>query len=96
MSTRKNLYLICKEAIHNAITHSGCHRISALFDASAGFIHVTIADDGKGFDPAVHASGNGLHNMRSRAEEIRASLQILPGEAGTVVELRLAVPKIRS
>jgi ligand-binding sensor domain-containing protein len=96
MSTRKNLYLICKEAIHNAIIHSDCSRILALFDASAGFIHVTIADDGKGFDPAGHVSGNGLNNMRSRAEEIRASLEIICSEPGTVVELRLAVPKIRS
>ncbi len=96
MNTRKNLYLICKEAIHNAIIHSGCSRISALFDTSAGLIHVSIADDGKGFDPAVHVSGNGLNNMRSRAEEMRASLRIVPGEPGTVVELRLAVPKIRS
>jgi hypothetical protein len=96
MSTRKNLYLICKEAIHNAITHSGCSQISAMFDASAGFIRVIIADDGKGFDPAVHVSGNGLNNMGSRAEEMRASLEVKPGDPGTVVELRLAVPKIRS
>ncbi len=95
MSTRKNLYLICKEAIHNAIIHSGCGQISALFDTSPGSILVSIADDGKGFDPAVQEPGNGLNNMRSRAEEMRASLRIISGNPGTVVELRLAVPKIR-
>ena len=96
MSMRKDLYLICKEAVHNAVIHSGCSRIFALFDASAGFIHVTIADNGKGFDPHGLISGNGLNNMRSRAAEMRASLVIIPGEPGTIVELRLAVPKIRS
>jgi signal transduction histidine kinase len=93
---RKNLYLICKEAIHNAIIHADCSRILALFDVSAGFIHVTITDDGKGFDPEGQVSGNGLNNMRSRAAEMRATLEITPGEPGTIVELRLAVPKIRS
>ena len=96
MSTRKNLFLICKEAVHNAVAHSGCSRIFALFDAPPGFIHVTIADNGKGFDPNGQVSGNGLSNMRSRAAEMRASLEINPGEPGTIVELRLAVPKIRS
>jgi signal transduction histidine kinase len=96
MSMRKNLYLICKEAIHNAIIHADCSRILALFDVSAGFIHVTITDDGKGFDPEGQVSGNGLNNMRSRAAEMRATLEITPGEPGTIVELRLAVPKIRS
>ncbi|HLX67660.1 MAG TPA: two-component regulator propeller domain-containing protein, partial [Puia sp.] len=96
MGMRKHLYLICKEAVHNAVIHSGCSRIFALFDASAGFIHITIADNGKGFDPDGQVSGNGINNMRSRAAEMRAKLVILPGEPGTVVELRLAVPKIRS
>ena len=95
MNTRKNLYLICKEAIHNAITHSGCNHISALLDSSAGYIVITITDNGKGFGQTGPATGNGLNNMRSRAAEIRASLEIVPGDPGTIVILRLAVPKIR-
>ena len=104
MNTRRNLYLICKEAIYNSIKHSGCNRISVCFDASAGYIAISIADDGKGFGEASHATGNGqtgqaagngLNNMRSRAAEIRASLEIAPGSPGTMVILRLAVPKNR-
>jgi signal transduction histidine kinase len=95
MNTRKNLYLICKEAIYNAITHSSCNHISALFDVSAGFIAITITDNGKGFGQTGQAAGNGLNNMRSRAAEIRASLEIAPGSPGTIVVLRLAVPKNR-
>ncbi len=96
MGTRKNLYLICKEAIHNAIIHADCSEISAFFNASGKFIIIRVMDNGKGFDGTKGMTGNGLTNMRSRAAEIRASLEIDPGEPGTVLELRLAVPKIRS
>ncbi len=85
-NTPRNLFLICKESIHNSIMHSDCSHISALFDFSPGFIDIRISDNGKGFDTDVVSPGNGLNNMQSRAAEIGALLVIFPGtpaSAGT-------------
>ncbi len=93
MTQRKNLYLIFKEAVNNAVKYSDCAnlRIELLRDRSA--IVLRVVDDGRGFE--LHANngsangGNGLGNMRNRAAEIPGTLTITSAPAkGTGVELR--------
>jgi signal transduction histidine kinase len=49
---------------------------------------VLVEDDGIGFDTSVKYNGNGLTNIRKRAKEMNAQLQIESGEAmGTNTEL---------
>jgi signal transduction histidine kinase len=95
MNTRKNLYLISKEAIFNAIRHAGAGSISVQCRMSGGKGEIEIADNGRGFDPGSSYEGNGLANMRARAAEIGAKISIYSNAAGTTVTIRLAVPKIR-
>jgi signal transduction histidine kinase len=56
-------------------------------------IHFTLSDDGKGFcqlsvndQSSRSLSGNGLENLRNRAEELSAKLEInsLPGQGTTI------------
>jgi signal transduction histidine kinase len=51
---------------------------------------VTIADDGDGFDGEQAAAGQGLKNMRARAESIDGgfALRSIPGR-GTALEVLL-------
>ncbi len=92
MTQRKNLYLIFKEAVNNAMKYSGCAnlRVELVRDRSA--IVLRVKDDGSGFDAtATNGSvggGNGLGNMRNRAAEIPGTLSITStlGQ-GTTVEL---------
>ena len=53
---------------------------------------MTISDNGKGFDQQQTTVGNGLKNMKKRAEEIGAQFMINsnPGN-GTIIELKVAV-----
>jgi signal transduction histidine kinase len=92
MDVRKNLYLIFKEAINNMVKYSGANK--ALFNIKGEKNNLTmlIHDNGKGFDTGQSTSGNGLKNMKKRAEEIGAEFLIdsKPG-AGTTIELKLAV-----
>ena len=95
MNVRKNLYLISKEAIFNAIRHAGASSISIQCRMSGGRGEIEIADNGKGFDPGSSYEGNGLGNMRARAAEIGAKVSICSSDGGTTVTIGLAVPKIR-
>jgi signal transduction histidine kinase len=55
-------------------------------------LRIEIADDGVGFDPAVPTGGQGLRNLRSRAEHIggRCSITSAPGQ-GTRAEFLIPI-----
>ncbi|RYY56391.1 MAG: tetratricopeptide repeat protein [Chitinophagaceae bacterium] len=84
---RKNIYLVFKEAIHNALKYSGATSINVMASVQAGSLTMKITDNGRGFDPVTVRHGNGLENMQKRATELKGKLSIMsaPG-AGTVVE----------
>jgi ligand-binding sensor domain-containing protein len=95
MDLRKNLYLICKEAINNAIKHADCRQITVNFTLKAAFLDIFIADDGKGFDPASAKISNGLKNMHSRAKEIKATMTIYSIQKQTRLSILVPLPGFR-
>lgn len=90
MQKRKNIYLICKEAINNAIKYSECRNLTFELDQQNHEISIYIADDGKGFDVQDEFDGNGLKNIKARAREIKARLK-LESERGKGTSLRFFV-----
>jgi signal transduction histidine kinase len=87
---RHNIFLIVKEALTNALKHSGAGEVQVHAKISGPTLEIQVRDDGKGFDPSSLAEGrrNGLGNMRRRAEVIGAKLDLesTPG-SGTTVKL---------
>jgi len=90
MQTRKNFYLIFKEALNNLVKYSQATKASIRLTSENKFVHLHIRDNGKGFDAANPPRGNGLNNMKRRAEEINAIITIESSEGkGTAVNLVL-------
>lgn len=90
LDERKNLFLIFKEAVYNSLKYSGCSFVDTQILEDSGHIKMIIADDGKGFDVSnlkTH-NGNGLKNMKSRAEEIGGNLTVESGEQGTRIQFQ--------
>jgi signal transduction histidine kinase/ligand-binding sensor domain-containing protein len=91
---RRHLLLLLKEAIHNAVRHSGAKSIRVRLAVDAGGIGAEVADDGRGFDPETAggsgASGRGLPGLAARARAMGATLEIdsAPG-AGARIRCRL-------
>ncbi|NOT52815.1 MAG: hypothetical protein HOP10_16280 [Chitinophagaceae bacterium] len=73
---RRNLYMMIKEAINNAIKYSGGRKIAIDISVTKGKPAMLIKDDGKGFDTSKISEGNGLKNMQLRAKEIKYCVQI--------------------
>jgi two-component system NarL family sensor kinase len=83
------LFRIAQEALTNIERHAGARRIELSLDNRGGRLHLTIADDGAGFDPegvATHPQrGIGLRNMMERLDAIGGALDITSSQAGTTV-----------
>jgi two-component sensor histidine kinase len=93
MSQRKNLYLLFKEAVNNAMKYADCANLQVSLDRDGVDVVLSVEDDGKGFEPNTKnngsTGGNGLGNMQKRAAEMNGTLSISssPG-VGTTITLR--------
>jgi two-component system, NarL family, sensor histidine kinase UhpB len=92
MQQRKNLYFIFKEALHNALKYAGCSKIDVGLLQTNHEIQLVVKDNGKGFDLKEVSEGNGLTNMKRRAEEINAILNLEANpNNGTSISLKLKI-----
>ena len=87
---KKNLWLILKEAVANALRYSETEKLAVEIGFGRDTVFLKIQDFGVGFDPKNgRPAGNGLKNMALRAAEIRGTLDIESGPgAGTTVFLK--------
>ncbi|HJZ79608.1 MAG TPA: two-component regulator propeller domain-containing protein, partial [Pyrinomonadaceae bacterium] len=92
--TRREVFLIFKEAVNNIIRHSGCAIAAAQVHLDRRTLALEISDDGKGFDPQGVHGGEGLASMRRRAEKIGARIEVVskPG-AGSTIRLRIPLAR---
>lgn len=87
---RRNLFLIAKEALHNARKYSGAKTIHVRWIEDADGFTFDVADDGRGIGTAApQGGGHGTDNMRQRAEELGARYErsSAPGR-GTIVRVQ--------
>lgn len=82
---------IVQEAIQNAIKYSEADQVEIKIDSTGKELLVNIHDNGKGFIESEIKPGNGLYNMRKRAEELRGSLEI-QSEVGSGTSILLIWP----
>jgi PAS domain S-box-containing protein len=80
--TRNQLFLILREAVRNAVMHSGCARITVKLDLAPERVVGYVEDDGRGFDEAATRRGGGVTSMRERAALGGAALEISPSPDG--------------
>ena len=94
------MFLIFKESINNIVRHANCSDVHVTFNVENEWLILRIEDNGCGFGvvsinnngqaKSNGKGGNGLLNMKRRAEELRGSYMIesTQGE-GTTVTLRI-------
>ena len=93
IEAEESLYRLAQEAVTNAVRHARATRIDITVELTALDVHLTIADDGQGFDAQRSYAGHyGLESMRSRAEELGGQLELASG-AGDGTTVRVRVPR---
>jgi two-component system, NarL family, sensor histidine kinase UhpB len=94
MEQRRDVYMIFKEAVNNLAKYSGAANASIDFEIAQQQIKMTIADNGKGFSSTGNKQGNGLHNMKQRAEKWKGSLQVNSSNGnGTSIVVNMPMAK---
>lgn len=89
---RRNVYYAVREAIHNAIKHSRCKKILLEINLSKSTLHISIEDNGIGFERESNTSrGYGLKGMERRISEIKGIISI-KSEKGKGTLVQFAIP----
>lgn len=76
METRRDLFLIFKEAVNNTAKYSHCTTAEVILKFENQRLRMIVADNGQGFDVSSADGGNGLGNMQKRAELLKGVVEI--------------------
>jgi len=75
--SRRNIYLLVKELVHNAIKHSTATTIELKMFTDEQTLYISVNDNGIGINPNnARPNGMGLGNIRSRVEKLNGNLSI--------------------
>ncbi len=88
------IYRITQEALTNARKHGDASRVIVDLWEDASHVHLTVRDDGRGFDPAAKTRGFGLTGIRERVELLHGELE-LESTSGKGTTLTVTVPSGR-
>jgi len=88
LTFHRQVFLFFREAVHNIAKHSNATKVEIEVSWQSRRFHLRIDDNGCSFDVAAVTAGNGLANLRHRAEVIGGELHFTsePGQ-GTRITL---------
>lgn len=88
------VYRVAQEAMTNVVRHAQAKSLRVSLRHDVGALTLTIADDGRGFDPAeVDGRRYGLQGLRERAELVRGTLDV-QGRPGSGTSLTLTIKEV--
>jgi signal transduction histidine kinase len=87
------VYRVVQEALHNCVQHAGAHHVRISVDLRDACLHLSIQDDGQGFD-ASRQRGMGLLGIEERVGHLggRLTIESAPGQ-GTLLQVALPLPQ---
>jgi len=91
-SIATGIFRMYQESLTNVARHSGAKKVSAILDVTDENIHLSIADDGKGFDTGTTERKTlGLLGMKERAIMIGGKLEI-KSQPGKGTHILITIP----
>ena len=86
-----NIYRIVQEQINNILKHSDASKATISIYENDGAVHITIIDNGKGFDPSLKRKGIGISNMKNRIESYNGEM-VITSSSGNGCRLDIRIP----
>ena len=82
---------MAKECMNNIVKHASAERVDIELSFTTHSFHLTISDNGCGFDPETVRRGRGLGNLNKRTKELDGTLKI-DTDQGTQLEISIPLP----
>lgn len=82
-----------QEALSNVRRHAAAGRVEVALAYEPERVVLTVADDGRGFDPDARRLGFGLDGVRARAAEVGGTVDVTSG-VGSGTRLRVELPRV--
>ncbi|MEM7698070.1 MAG: histidine kinase [Verrucomicrobiota bacterium] len=92
---KRDIFLIYKEVLNNIVRHAQAENVKIHIEASRSRIQLRVEDDGIGFNnlDQEFREGNGLRNLRMRAQAIGGSIKVRSAlTEGTSIQLMIPLP----
>ena len=86
------LFRVLQEALHNSVKHSGARHVEVRLWGTSDEIHLTVSDEGAGFDreAAKQSGGLGLISMEERLRLVKGAFSIeSQPQRGTTIHARV-------
>jgi nitrate/nitrite-specific signal transduction histidine kinase len=85
-----DFYMIFKEAINNSVKYADANLLKVNILREKNSIVLKIEDNGRGFEQNKIMSGNGMANMKKRAEQMKGIFKINSEiKKGTLIEVNI-------
>jgi signal transduction histidine kinase len=91
LEQRRNLYLIFREALNNAVKYAESTQIDLILNLKGRFLKMELNDNGKGFDQQSTKKGLGFNNIVNRVEFYQGSVHLTSAE-GKGCNLQVEIP----
>ena len=85
------LYRIVQEQLNNIVKHANARSVTIRLSFKSQHLHLTIVDDGVGFNTDHLRMGIGLQNIQNRVEFYAGNLNIISAE-GKGCRMEITVP----
>ena len=90
---RTCVFRVAQEALRNAIRHSGGRVIRIYLREDRQTLHLSVQDDGRGFDP-TQDKGLGILGMQERVTRLSGKVELSSHSGrGTVINVYLPLPR---
>lgn len=86
---RKNISMLMKEAVNNAIKHSNATSVYVKMVLINEYLEIEIKDNGKGFDTRQMSQGHGIKNYIFRTGLLNGTSNVISNNCGTEVYFRI-------
>ena len=86
---RKNILMLMKEAVNNAIKHSEATSVYVKIDLFKDHLEIEIKDNGKGFDTGKISKGHGIKNYIFRTGLLNGTSNVISNNDGTVIHFSI-------
>jgi signal transduction histidine kinase len=95
--TEDELIRMAQEMLTNALRHGKAKWVRVVLQFEARKVHLSVEDDGKGFDPSADVAGYGMRSIRESVKQLRGQLEIDSSQGlGSRITITLPTRRWRS